>query len=215
MKLIIRFLKNYFFGIIVGILFLNSMNTLLASTIQSSDVLYVTGKNVKQAIDELYTNTNAVNYFVSGNSINVDGYGQYGGQIGFNYWNDSFSNRAYQNRLPSVYYSSLADLISGYGEDNFNNNPYYVKYNGYAGGGVACVFYNNKEYCISTTPMTLSELRNDIEKKMGVTPTCTSYTYVTKCSFGGHSCGYSSTSGATQAICGKCNSTSCGSNVGL
>ncbi len=92
------------------------------------------------------------------------------------YWNDGFAGSTYAfPNTPSTTYGSVTALRDGYGTDNFATYPFYIKT---TTEHQACLYYNNKEFCMkpnylvsgdSDGKQTKAKLKADIENAFGIT----------------------------------------------
>ena len=100
----------------------------------------------------------------------------------FVYWNNNFSNTQYTNtQVPTGSglngtYATREELATAY--NNWSNLPIYIKttkVNGTVTGHAACLWYNNREFCIAPNywnmdgATTKAKLKADMENALGIT----------------------------------------------
>ncbi len=150
------------------------------------------------------------------------------------YWNDNFSSITYTStQVPTGTglngtYQTREQLATAY--SNWSNNPIYIKttkVNGTVTGHTACLWYNNREFCIAPdywntdVATTKAKLKADMENALGITiadSSCYSGTSYARCLAGDFSCYADSygnvtcDSGVTDGYCGVDGSggASCG-----
>ena len=98
------------------------------------------------------------------------------------YWNDNFSSTTYTStQVPTGTglngtYQTREQLATAY--SNWSNNPIYIKttkVNGTVTGHTACLWYNNREFCIAQNywntdgATTKAKLKADMENALGIT----------------------------------------------
>ena len=109
----------------------------------------------------------------------------------FVYWNDNFgytheyaSNEAPTGSGLNGTYETREQLATAY--SNWSNNPIYIKttkVNGTVTGHTACLWYNNREFCIAPnywntdSATTKAKLKADMENALGITIADYSCTY--------------------------------------
>ena len=148
-----KIIKNNIFGIIIGIILCTCIGVYATTTMAASEIRYATSKNanvenVDDALDALYTASASLQ-----NGGVIKCYNGTCGKLTYKYWNDGFSNSTYQsNAMPATVYASRATLVTAYGVSNFADSPVYIRsvlIDGNVVGHEACLWYNNKEFCIA------------------------------------------------------------------
>ncbi len=131
---------------------------------------------------------------------NVSPYGT-GGKVSFVYWNDNLSNTTYTStQVPTGSglngtYAARELLATAY--SNWENAPVYIKttkVNGTITGHAACLWYNNREFCMApnywdtNASTTMTKLKADMENTLGITSSCNSNTNFAYCFAGTFLC---------------------------
>ena len=212
MKLL-KMLKDNMLGFILGVILFGGIGTVLATTILSSSVSYTNNNQttVEEALDELY------------GMVNIICYNGTCGKLAFRYWNDNFGSIPHQsNEMSTTVYTTRALLEQSYGTSNYADNPEFVRsilIDGNVVGHQACLFYNNKEFCLSngywagalgtkdTTVGTNTQikLQGEMQNALSLESTgisCNSRDDVAYCNVGDFYC-----------IVGYSGSVNCGSNI--
>jgi len=168
---------------LMGAILFGGMGVVLATNIASSSVNYTTSKNanvanVEDALDDLYDQ-------IIGHPILC--FNGTCGKVSFRYWNDEFGNVTYQsNALPTNNYATRILLEQNYGSSNFASRPYYIRsilIDGNVVGHQACIWYNNREFCIANkywagtigtqdataATQTKIKLQRDMQESLGIT----------------------------------------------
>ncbi len=93
------------------------------------------------------------------------------------YWNASFNGTTYTStQVPTGAYQTREALATAY--SNWSNAPVYIKttkVNGTVTSHLACIWYNNHEFCISpnywdtNATTTKTKLKADMENSLGIT----------------------------------------------
>ncbi len=136
------------------------------------------------------------------------------------YWNNNFSNTSYTStQIPTGTelngtYQTREQLATAY--TDWEDAPVYIKttkVNGTVTGHIACLWYNNREFCIvpnywnTDGATTKTKLKADMENALGITiadSSCDSGSNLADCNAGDFSCG-----------AGSSGFVYCGSNVTL
>ena len=207
-----RIKKGHIIAFLIGALLFGSIGVVVATNISSSTIDYVTANNqnvatVEDALDDLYTQI--VGYPIAC-------YNGVCGKLSYRYWNDDFSENEYAyNEIPTTVYATRELLEDNcfyrlftseityddyYGDEAFLYLNAYIRsilIDGNVVGHQACLWYDNKELCISpgywagtlnTASMqaetqTKIKLQRDIQETFGVTNTsCINYTDEAYCS---------------------------------
>ena len=203
MKNVIKILKDNMLGFVIGAILFGGIGTILATTILSSTVNYTNNNQttVEGALNELYSKANMVDGWIDPRGLNTDGTG---GRYSFVYWNDNYTGTLYSNtQVPTGSgingtYSTREELASSYA--NWENKPIYIKttkVNGTVTGHAACLYYNNRDFCIipyywyANGPTTMNKLKSDMESALGITidsNNCSSNTYTAYCTIDDYQC---------------------------
>ena len=220
-----KLIKSNIFSFFLGSILFGGITTVLATTILSSSVSYTNNNQttVESALNELYSKASRLDGWIDPRGLNTDGTG---GRYSFVYWNDNFSSTSYTStQVPTGTglngtYQTREQLATAY--SNWSNVPVYIKttkVNGTVTGHVACLWYNNREFCIApnywtgtigvnnTTEgtNTKAKLKADMENALGITiadSSCRSSRGSASCSAGDFGCDANSD-----------GYVSCGSNV--
>ncbi len=139
-------------------------------------------------------------------------------QDSYLYWNDNFSRIVYTStQVPTGNglngtYQTRELLATSYA--NWNISPIYIKtarVNGTIAGHVACLWYNNREFCIAPNYWDTNEvttkvkLQADMEAVLGTQAGgCASGSSAVSCTFGNFNCA-SHLGGRVQCYSGKCD----------
>ena len=215
MKKTIKIIKNNILGFLIGSFLFGGIGIVIATTIQSSTVSY--GKNdqttVEEALDTLYNETNYLDDWLDPRGINVTGTG---GEISFVYWNSNFSYPDItSSQVPTGSglngtYATREALATAYSD--WENAPVYIKttkVNGTVTGHSTCLWYNNREFCMTANDWdtdfetTKAKLKADMEIVLGITianSSCVGGATSARCNVGDFFC-YSGSVG--NAICGS------------
>ena len=189
MKNVIKILKDNMLGFILGAILFGGIGTVVATTILSSSVSYTNNNQttVESALNELYNQSSYLDTYVDPRGLNTDGTG---GRYSFVYWNDNLSNTQYTStQVPTGTglngtYQTREQLATAY--SNWSNAPIYIKttkVNGTVTGHAACLWYNNREFCIAPNywtgtigvnnategANTKAKLKADMENALGIT----------------------------------------------
>ena len=185
-----RILKNNIFGFVISVIFLSCISIVVATSILSNNVSYQNNnqESVKDALDDIYSYATNKDRYVDINSVNLNGTG---GKVSFVYWNDNFNSVTCTNsQVPTGtglrgVYQSRETLVTAYGS-NFADSQIYIKttkVNETITGHTSCLYYNNREFCISPNYWTGTigveddiegtntkvKLKNDMENALGIT----------------------------------------------
>ncbi len=142
----------------------------------------------------------------------------------FVYWNDNFSNTTYTStQVPTGTglngtYQTREQFATAY--SNWSNEPIYIKttkVNATVTGHTACLWYNNREFCIAPNywntdgATTKAKLKADMENALGITiadSSCDSATSSARCDAGDFDC-YANSDGdvncTSYVTYGNCN----------
>ncbi len=210
MKKIIKIIKDNILGFILGAILFGGIGTVVATTILSSSVSYTNNNQttVEGALNELYSKAARLDGWIDPRGLNTDGTG---GRFSFVYWNGNFYSMSYTStQVPTgtgLYgtYQSREQLATAY--SNWSNAPIYIKttkVNGTVTGHTACLWYNNREFCIAPNywdtdgGTTKTKLKADMENALGITiadSSCGSDASNAYCSAGDFYCGAGSDGG--------------------
>ena len=224
MKNVIKILKDNMLGFILGAILFGGIGTILATTILSSTVNYTNNNQttVEGALNELYSKASMVDGWIDPRGLNTNGTG---GRFSFVYWNGGFNDTIYTStRVPtgtglSGTYQTREQLATAY--SNWSNAPIYIKttkVNGTVTGHEACLWYNNREFCIAPNywtgtigvsnategANTKAKLKADMENALGITiadSSCNSSTNDAYCNAGDFYCNANST--GTVSCCSR------------
>ncbi len=211
MKNVIKILKDNMLGFILGAILFGGITTVLATTILSSSVSYTNNNQttVEGSLNELYIKASMLNSWIDPRGLNTDGNG---GKISFVYWNDNFDGTSCTSTQAPIgtglngTYESREQLATAY--SNWSNIPIYMKttkVNGTVTGHAACLWYNNREFCIAPNywtgtigvsnategANTKAKLKADMEDALGITiadSSCDSSTSRGRCRVGDFFC---------------------------
>ena len=195
-----RIIKNNIFGFVMSAILLGGISTVVATSILSNNVSYQNNnqESVKTALDDIYSYATNKDRYVDINSVNLNGTG---GKVSFVYWNDNLSNTTYTSiQVPTGSglngtYAARELLATAY--SNWENAPVYIKttkVNGTVTGHAACLWYNNREFCIApnywdtNASTTMTKLKADMENALGITSNCNSNTNFAYCFAGTFLC---------------------------
>ena len=204
-----KIIKNNIFGIIIGIILCTCIGVYATTTMAASEIRYATSKNanvenVDDALDALYTASASLQ-----NGGVIKCYNGTCGKLTYKYWNDGYRGHIYQvNAMPATVYPSRAALEIAYGASDFAASPIYIRsvlIDGNLVGHEACLWYNNKEFCIApnywagtigTQDSTVGEntkikLQRDMQNALGLESTdisCNSSSRYADCDVSGISC---------------------------
>ena len=184
-----KVIKNNLFGFILGAILFGGIGTVVATTILSSTVSYTNNNQttVEGALNELYSKAARLDGWIDPRGLNTDGTG---GRYSFVYWNDNFSSEEYTStQVPTGNglngtYQTREQLATAY--SNWSNAQIYIKttnVNGTVTGHTACLWYNNREFCIAPNywtgtigvnnategANTKAKLKADMENALGIT----------------------------------------------
>ena len=151
-----QFIKNNIFGFIICAIVFGSITFVMATNIDSETVPFITGRNanvenIADALDDLYLQSASL---VRSPIVCYNGTC---GRLSYKYWNNNFAGSTGANlfdstHMPATTYASRAALETAYGASNFADEPVYIRsvlIDGNVVGHEACLWNNNKEFCIS------------------------------------------------------------------
>ncbi len=218
-----KLIKSNIFSFFLGAFLFGGITTVLATTILSSSVSYTNNNQttVESALNELYSKAARLDGWIDPRGLNTDGTG---GRYSFVYWNDNFSDTTYSStQVPTGTglngtYATRELLATAY--TDWEDAPIYIKttkVNGTVTGHSACLWYNNREFCIAPNywdtdeATTEGKLKADMENALGITiadSSCNSNTSYAYCNAGDFGCHAYSTghvdcdSSVTNEYCG-------------
>ena len=171
-------IKLAIIGFVIGAIVFGGISFVVATGITSGEIAYTQNNQttIESALDDLYTSSMNVktqyntctgnlsiaqsNYSTCQTSLatlNASApsvcYNGTCGKLTYKYWNDGYRGHIYQvNAMPATVYPSRAELETAYGASNFADEPVYIRsvlIDNNVVGHEACLWNNNKEFCIT------------------------------------------------------------------
>jgi len=143
-------IKNNIIGFVIGAVVFGSIGVVVAATIESSTIAYTTTSNnsvstVEDALNDLYDKV--TDEYIDPNLVRSQ-------NISFYYWRGQTTDYSLFDKYEDATLRSISLITSsrsGLGTLSDGQIGYYIKTmfrNSYVVNHEACLFYNNKEFCL-------------------------------------------------------------------